>query len=366
MKSMSATMDLATGKQIDLNEAATAVGKAFEGQEGVLTRLGIVIPKMAEDSGKAATAMSGVEKTFEEFRTSVAEGAEGSMNALCQALASVVAPSKSVEEGLKQLGIRFEAFDDGSIAVRTSVDELAKKFESGKISSEQMGMALESIGRTVTETSPKADKFAAAMGSITDKFGGAAQKDVETYAGKMTQFQNKLGELMEKVGGALMPFLTQVADVLIKIVDKITWFVEQLTNAYNAIKGLFDGMAKFATDAMKGITDAIGAAGKGITDVFHNLSVSLVGASIWTDLWDEMVDKTSDSMARIKGQIGGNLGTIHGDISGFAGGGAGGPSTMTVHMPITIQVQSLAYDTDFTRLAEKVGYYFAERLRGRT
>jgi hypothetical protein len=71
-------------------------------------------------------------------------------------------------------------------------------------------------------------------------------------------------------------------------------------------------------------------------------------------------------MSRIRGQIGGDLGTIRGDFGSFTGGtGAGGPSTMTVHMPITIQVQSLAYDTDITALAEKVGRYFAERLRGR-
>jgi hypothetical protein len=260
MKTMTATMDLATAKQVNLETAATAVGKAFEGQDGILTRMGI----------------------------------------------------------------------------------------------------------TISDATPKAEKFSTQMAEIAKRFGGAAQADMETYAGKWTQLTNKLNELAEKIGTGLIPILTKLAEGLIVVVDKVTWFVEQLTNAYNAIMKLWEAIKKGAEDAMNSITNTLNAAGKGITDTFNNIYNSLVGHSIWPRMWDEMIDVSARSMDRIRSQIGGDLGTIHGDFGSLpsGAGGATGPATMTVNIPITIQNMT-GSQADAERLAETVAQKLGQTILGR-
>lgn len=257
MKTIGATTDLATAKQIPLAEAATAVGKAFEGQEGILTRMGVVI----------------------------------------------------------------------------------------------------------SDTTPKAERFSAAMGQITEKFGGAAQADIETYAGKWTQLTNKLTELAEKIGSGLIPILTKLADGLIFVVDKVTWFIEQVTNAAKALNDLWAAMSKGANDALKGIGDAVNAGGEAITNSFNSLYKTLVGQSIWPDMWDAMIDETKRGMGGIQDQIGLRLGSVE---LGFTGaGGAAGPSTTHVTVYSSVGTLGVGDRSEYERYINDLHRTIADAVRSR-
>ncbi len=190
MKTMTATMDLATAKQVSLETAATAVGKAFEGQDGILTRMGI----------------------------------------------------------------------------------------------------------TISDATPKAEKFATQMGEIEKRFGSAAQADVETYAGKWTQLTNKLNELAEKIGNAILPALTDFADFVVKATDRLLWFCDQVSKGVEELNKLWKSIADGAKTAMDSINNTLNAAGKGITDTFTGIYNSLVGHSIWPDMWKAMIDTAHNQM----------------------------------------------------------------------
>jgi hypothetical protein len=304
MTSMAATMDLAAAKQVPLAEAATAVGKAFSGQEGILTRMGIVIDK----------------------------------------------------------------------------------------------------------TVPEAERFAAAMGLISSKFGGAAQADLDTYAGKWTQFTNKWTELMEKIGTGLLPVLTKLADVLIVIVDSVTAFVDSIQKIlggfYDWLVGksflqdlvtlvidvatgglvsllkmvvgnldsimstfsdwgktvqdffgnMWNSVVDSAVGAFNRICDAVRSAINAITGLFNDLWNALTKHSIWTDMWKDMILQTEAGLGQILSETQRSVGSFESMFAGTAGGlsvqgterspgyAAGsaaltGPTHMTV--PITITVQHM-------------------------
>ena len=310
MATVNATMDLAAGKQVSLAEAATAVGKAYSGQEGILTRMGVVI----EDSV------------------------------------------------------------------------------------------------------PKAERFAAAMGQVAEKFGGAAQKDLDTYAGKWAQFQMKWAELMEKIGGAILPVLTTVLDVTIKIVDCLTGFFDTIkglcegfhkwlvggsfiqetmlavlkviqelgAKIVESFGAIWEGVMKAAMDALKGLSDFIANGLKGIQDTFAALWKALVRGSIWTDMWRDMVSQTVDGMDQILSESERGISRFEGMFAGAAGRfsltsslsvpgpsplsptsvGSAGPELRTVN--ITIHVASMTGEVkDLDNLARRISVELANVAKWR-
>jgi len=328
MKNMTATMDLAAAKQIPLAEAATAVGKAFEGQEGVLTRMGVV----------------------------------------------------------------------------------------------------------VADTVPKAEKFAAAMGQISDKFGGAAQRDLDTYAGKWTQFTNKWNELMEKVGIGLLPVLTKMADVLIVIVDSVSSFVDSIQKIlggfYDWLVGgsfvqdliglvldlatgglasllkmvignldsimstfsdwgksvldffgnLWNSIVDSAVGAFNRICDAVKNGINAVTGFFNDLWKNLTKGSIWTDMWKDMIVQTEASLARILSETERSVGEFEGSFSTAAGGlsfsanvgatpgaaaSAALPSVREVNINITVEHMT-GEVKDLEKLARVVNKELGNILKWRT
>jgi hypothetical protein len=308
MKSMAATMDLAAAKQVPLAEAATAVGKAFSGQEGILTRMGIVI----------------------------------------------------------------------------------------------------------ANTVPEAEKFAVAMGLISEKFGGAAQADLDTYAGKWAQFTNKLSELMEKIGTGLLPVLTKVVEGLIIIVDGVTAFVDSIQKilggfydwlvggsfvqdlielvldlatgglvsllkmvvgnldsimstlsdwgktVLDVFNNMWNSIVDSAVGAFNRICDAVKSGIDAVTGYFSDLWKNLTGGSIWTDMWKEMVGQTESSLSRILSETQRGVGSFQNTFASTASGLSASPmspsSTQHMTVPITINVQHMTGEVkDLENLARIIG-----------
>lgn len=75
--------------------------------------------------------------------------------------------------------------------------------------------ALKGIGINFKDTGDKAGNLEELMGGLNDKVGGFATKEGATAAGKAAILKNQFGELEEKVGGALVPVLSKLADIII-------------------------------------------------------------------------------------------------------------------------------------------------------
>lgn len=84
---------------------------------------------------------------------------------------------------------------------------LGKAF-NGQVSS------LKKLGLPLTEATVKTNDFEGAMRQLNAKFGGAAQANAETVAGKMAILSEKFGELKEKIGTLLLPILEDLVSVL--------------------------------------------------------------------------------------------------------------------------------------------------------
>jgi hypothetical protein len=92
------------------------------------------------------------------------------------------------------------------------------------------------------------------LGELQTEFGGLAVAAGATFSGKLDIVKNKFGDIAEKIGGAMLPGLTNLADALIKTldnpvvvkaIDSITkWLSEELPKAIDAGAGLLDTLSK--------------------------------------------------------------------------------------------------------------------------
>src|SRR3990167_4541705 len=60
---------------------------------------------------------------------------------------------------------------------------------------------------------------------LNTEFGGSAAKAADTFGGRMARLKNQLGEVQERIGMALLPILTKLADEFLKALPDIEAFV---------------------------------------------------------------------------------------------------------------------------------------------
>lgn len=76
---------------------------------------------------------------------------------------------------------------------------------------------VETLGRygiKVNEALPPSEKFGAVLAAINQRFGGAAQDQAESYAGKIENLKNRFDDVKEEIGQALIPVLSKVLSIV--------------------------------------------------------------------------------------------------------------------------------------------------------
>ncbi len=98
--------------------------------------------------------------------------------------------------------------------VNTAAEQLGKSFNG-------QTRALKEVGINYKSTGDKGQDFANITDALKDKVGGFAETAGGTAAGKAERLKNKFGDLQETVGSKLVPILSKVTDIGLKMVDWI-------------------------------------------------------------------------------------------------------------------------------------------------
>jgi len=117
------------------------------------------------------------------------------------------------------------------------------------------------LGVPIDKATLKTKDFNKITGVLAQTFNGSAKAGTETFAGKMAILHENLDAAKEKIGVALLPILTKMADYIVQhVVPNIQAFVDGLTGK----DGATDGIGK----AYKGVHDF----GEKIREVFKWLA----------------------------------------------------------------------------------------------
>jgi len=129
-------------------------------------------------------------------------------------------------------------------------------------SSQGQFTALSKLGIPFDENTKKSKDFAKVIGMLNDQFGGAAATKAETFSGQLKILSGQFGEIMETIGGALLPYLQKFSEFLVKNVAPA---VQRITEVIGE-KGLGAGLKQLVFES--------GGAGQTIVKVFKGVALT--------------------------------------------------------------------------------------------
>jgi len=247
MVALQTAMDTAVGSGKPLSEIATAIGKAYEGQDTALTRLVPAIGDMAKNMGEGAT------------------------------------DADKFQGALKILGDRYggQALSDAQTYAGVQ---------------ERMGHAWQDFEENVGK---------ALLPALTDLMNGLM--DIGTKA--VGPLMDSLGELWKALFGEdvnLKDFEQVLEFMVIAPLKATTSFIrDDVIPAVKSIHEAFQTASDVIGPPLKAMADAIGGFLKTLHDSFQGFYDWLVGASLWTDMWNQM----STIAAQLIGQLISDLGS---------------------------------------------------------
>lgn len=185
------------------------------------------------------------------------------------------------------------------------------------------------------------------LDELSTQFGGSASAAAETYAGRMQQLQNAIGDLKEQIGFAFMPILTELAEKALPMVqDAIRLSMPVLQDWSKQLSDTAGPALVVILDALRRIGEVFGIVNDEMSNgeaLVKALEVSLnlltdglmavaVAAQLVADALEGMkngvsfLDSNSTNIAGKLGQLAGSVTGISGivqnsNLLGFAEGG---------------------------------------------
>jgi hypothetical protein len=382
MKSLATTMDLAAGKQVDLETAAKAVGRAFEGNASLLVRMGVEVTKSKDDSVVFADAMTKLQEKFggaaqKDLETYAGKQAlvANAMDNLKEKIGTALIPVlssfqdmmgnivKGASTLVTDLGEAWKAFSEVP-EVKKIAESLSGAFADlqkgfGTVANE-LGKTLmpifkelwAALGDVWTALSPVIDAFGAVWKAIV----GVGKDGKEAY----TVF-NLIADVLKitivptltalvKGIELVTPLIKTMADAFKVGIETILFWIGKLNEAFEGLKKAAQGVSDFFTglwngltgQTKKGVSEVTDEVKKGtgqITNAFDDLKKTVSSESIWPDMWGNMVSQTREGFDEILSETARGVGQFQGMFGGAAIGLAG-PGAASSASPAAVGVPS--------------------------
>lgn len=128
---------------------------------------------------------------------------------------------------------------------------------------------LSRYGLRIDESIPKGERFTAVLEQINQRFGGAAQANLTTVSGKFADIKNRLSDLAEEIGSAVVPYFNAFYNA-----------IKSVTDGVNQMGGIFNTILIMSTSILQSFVQGLMYAVNSIPG-FSNL-LKLVGVDLQT------------------------------------------------------------------------------------
>lgn len=237
-KALGSTMSTHEKMSAGLKKAALPAAAAL----GAIGYAAIDATKAAMEDAAAQDHLAGVLKRTAGATDAQIKAVEASISSMSRATGvaddelrpafeTLVTATGSVSKANKEM----KAALDISAASGKSVEDVSK------------AMALAHTGQTakleklipgLSEAAKKSDDMATIMGELSKKTKGAAADAAGTAAGQFKIFQTQVGELQESLGAALLPVISAVAPIMLKLADAAGANTKVITILVAVVAGL--------------------------------------------------------------------------------------------------------------------------------
>jgi phage-related protein len=256
MKALKETVDLAAAKHLDLETAASLVGKAFQGNTSILRRYGIEV----QTTKDATAAFNGV---MDSLGAALEKAGADQLSAFAAAMADV--------------GLQSQNASGKMLPVGKLLTEIKDAFKAGTLDAAQFGEICGSLGVKFDASKMSAADFQGVLDALNKQFGGTAQEQANTYVGIQERLKNAMSELSEKVGMILLPALSGIAEQIIPVVTGFGQWVAEIA-AMPDVKAIVAGVAQGFADTVKNMVDVTKAfedTNTALTELLDSVGVKL-------------------------------------------------------------------------------------------
>ena len=287
MKALKETVDLAAAKHLDLETAASLVGKAFQGNTSILRRYGIEVTTTKD----ATAAFNGV---MDQLGTALEKAGPEQFTAFAAAMADV--------------GLQSQNASGKMLPVGKLLTEIKDAFKAGTLDASQFGEICGSLGVKFDASKLSAVDFQGVLDALNKQFGGTAQEQANTYVGIQERFKNATSELGEKIGTMVLPALAGMTEAMIPVVDSLgkgvdavqAWLTEvgkmpEVKATLDAVGAAWQGLQQWFASAGKTIQEVLGPALEELWSALGELWDALKPVfDAFKELWDAIVGSAGD------------------------------------------------------------------------
>lgn len=204
----------------------------------------------------------------------------------------------------------------GHMDMRAAVDLV------GKASVGYTG-TLSRYGIIIDESIPSTEKFAEAIRQINQRFGGAAEARMKTYAGQTALLKERFGDLQESIGKLLLPSLTNLTKALSSTAVGTAKIIETFSDWLDSSRDLSDvivteiepGTIEYAK-AVERLNEAFNAGALSIGDY----RIALQGIGIVVEASSDAVNEMTEQIINQANMVNDVSTRILSDFSDVMGG----------------------------------------------
>lgn len=246
-----------------VKSSIVGIGAAYLGWKGVSTIIKSIVDAAAES-----------EKTWNDVSASLKRHGYQTHEALkaTQDFTNALQRQTGISDELAGTGIQLlldygNKLSDSYKYMKVAADLAAGGHMDMRAAIDLVGKA--SVGYTATlsrygiildESLPKEKKFEEAIKQINERFGGAAQAQLNTYSGQLELLNENFGDLKEQLGTALIPtlntFINRMNDALY-LMNNSESTIQKLSNSFRGFLSLFEGTAVGDAAALSQSVDAM-------------------------------------------------------------------------------------------------------------
>lgn len=245
-----------------------------------------------------------------ELATQIAAGTGKDYITVANALAKA---NDGQFNALKKLGITVGDNAENAKTLAAENKKLIKVQDELMLAQEESGVGSEEYNKALAKVEEQQAKVNAVtaegvdwVGELDAEFAGSVQANAETYAGKLAILSEKVGEMKEAIGQALLPVLARFVDY---ISTKVVPELEAIRRGFNGEKGT-DSLSSKVRTLAKDMGDAespgenLGASLKRVADAMGNLISALVNPDMKTgtsnlDKIANALDKFANAIDRV-------------------------------------------------------------------
>jgi phage-related protein len=297
MAAAGTALDLAAAKHMDLESAASLVGKAIDGNTAILKRYGVDVEVAKDATDKFTPVITALNEQF-----------GGAAQAQAQTYAGIQERLKNAtsELGEKIGGILLPSLASVTEAMIPVVD--------------QFGKGVDAIQAWLTEVS-KMPEVQGAVAAVNDAFsvlwkylGGLWSFFVEQMGPALTELMSAFRDLwdaLSPIGDAIRELLGAFGDtgnldlfkaVIMAIVIEIRGIaaiIKEVSPYIKAFAQAFKDAADFIKPILTTMVGDVRSFLDALEKAFHDFYNWLIGASLWRDLWTAMSTLTTQMVSQL-------------------------------------------------------------------